>query len=101
MRKARSIAKIATDLLSTALAACGGVSGVHVCGHGDLRLALDAGPQVAHFDVGALDLDDATALSRFLDGGGWIAWGAIPTHRPVGEQPAAACGRRCSTPGAS
>ena len=48
------------------------------------------GPQVAHFDVGALDLDDASALSRFLDGGGWIAWGAIPTHRPVGEQPAAA-----------
>jgi hypothetical protein len=79
--------EIATDLLSTALAACEGVSGVHVCGHGDLRLALDAGPQVAHFDVAALDLDDATALSRFLDGGGWIAWGAIPTHRPVGEQP--------------
>lgn len=77
----------ATDVLSTALAACGGVSGVHVCGEGDLRLALDAGPQIAHFDVGALDLDDATALSRFLDGGGWIAWGAIPTHRPVGEQP--------------
>jgi hypothetical protein len=79
--------EVATDLLSTALAACAGVSGVHVCGAGDLRLALDAGPQVAHFDVGALDLDDATALSRFLDGGGWIAWGAIPTHRPVGEQP--------------
>ena len=58
---------------------------MHVCGQGDLRLALDAGPQVAHFDVGALDLDDASALSRFLDGGGWIAWGAIPTHRPVGE----------------
>jgi hypothetical protein len=75
----------ATDLLSTALAACGGVSGVHVCGHGDLRMALDAGPQVAHFDVGALDLDDASALSRFLDGGGWITWGAIPTHKPVGE----------------
>jgi len=79
--------EVATDLLSTALAACGGVSGVHVCGHGDLRLALDAGPQVAHFDVDALDLDDAATLSRFLDGGGWIAWGAIPTHRPVGEQP--------------
>ena len=79
--------EVATDLLSTALAACGGVSGVHVCGQGDLRLALDAGPQVVHFDVAALDLDDTSTLSRFLDGGGWIAWGAIPTHRPVGEQP--------------
>ena len=77
----------ATDLLSTALAACAGMSGVHVCGRGDLRLALDAGPQITQFDVGALDLDDASALSRYLDGGGWIAWGAIPTHRPVGEQP--------------
>jgi hypothetical protein len=78
--------EVATDLLSSALAACGGASGVHVCGPGDLRLALDAGPQVAQFDVAALDLDDASALSRYLDGGGWIAWGAIPTHRPVGEQ---------------
>jgi hypothetical protein len=79
--------EVATDLLSTALAGTRAVSGVHVCGHGDLRIALDAGPQVVHVDVGALDLDDAVALSRFLDGDGWIAWGAIPTHRPVGEQP--------------
>jgi hypothetical protein len=77
----------ATDLLSSALAACRDVSGVHVCGRGDLRMALDAGPQVVHFDAGLLDLDDAATLSRFLDGGGWVAWGAIPTHRPVGEQP--------------
>lgn len=77
--------EVATDLLSSALAACPGGSGVHVCGEGDLRLALAAGPQVVHFDVGALQLDDATAIARFLDGGGWIAWGAIPTHRPVGE----------------
>ena len=25
------------------------------------------------------------ALARFLDGDGWIAWGAVPTDRPVGE----------------
>ena len=24
-------------------------------------------------------------LARFLDGDGWIAWGAVPTDRPVGE----------------
>jgi hypothetical protein len=52
---------------------------------GSLRVALDAGPRLVHFDVGALDLDDAAPLSRFLDGGGWVIWGAIPTHRPVGE----------------
>src|SRR5438105_4929794 len=30
-------------------------------------------------------LDVAVSFSRFLDGGGWFCWGAIPTHRPVGE----------------
>ena len=78
--------EVATDLLSTALAAAK-TSGVHVCGAGDLRLALDAGPHVVQMDVAALDLDDAVPLSRFLDGDGWVAWGAIPTHRPVGERP--------------
>ena len=75
----------ATDILSTVLAAPSCLTAVHVCGPGDLRLALDAGPRLVHFDVGALDLDDAVRLSRFLEGGGWVIWGAIPTHRPVGE----------------
>lgn len=75
----------ATDILSAALAAPACLTAVHVCGHGDLRIALDAGPRLVHFDVDALDLDDATALSRYLEGGGWVIWGAVPTHRPVGE----------------
>jgi len=80
--------ELATDILSTALAAPSCLSAVHVCGHGDLRLALAAGPRLVHFDIGALDLDDAVTLSRFLDGAGWVIWGAIPSHRPVGEQAA-------------
>lgn len=80
--------ELATDILSTALAAPTCLTAVHVCGRGDLRLALDAGPRLVHFDIGALDLDDATRLSRFLDGGGWVIWGAIPSHRPVGEHAA-------------
>ena len=75
----------ATDILSAALAAPTCLTAVHVCGHGDLRIALDAGPRLVHFAVDALDLDDATALSRYLDGGGWVIWGAVPTQRPVGE----------------
>jgi len=80
--------ELATDILSTALAAPSCLTAVHVCGHGDLRLALAAGPRLVHFDIGALDLDDAVTLSRFLDGGGWVVWGAIPSHRPVGEHAA-------------
>jgi hypothetical protein len=78
--------EVATDLLSTSLAAAA-VSGVHVCGHGDIRLALDAGPNIVHFDLAALDLADAVPITRFIEGGGWIAWGAIPTDKPVGEHP--------------
>jgi hypothetical protein len=78
----------ATDILSTALAAPNCLTAVHVCGRGDLRLALAAGPRLVHFDIDTLDIDDASSLSRFLEGGGWVMWGAIPTHRPVGEQAA-------------
>lgn len=78
----------ATDMLSSALATAGCVTGVHVCGRGDVRLALDAGPDVLGLEVATLRLDDAVSLARYLDGDGWIAWGAIPTDRPVGEQPA-------------
>ena len=28
---------------------------------------------------------DAVPIARFLDGDGWVAWGAVPTDRPVGE----------------
>jgi hypothetical protein len=80
--------ELATDILSAALAAPSCLTAVHVCGRGDLRMALDAGPQLVHFDSGALDLDDAVTLSRFLEGGGWVVWGAIPTDGPVGEHAA-------------
>ena len=75
----------AIDVLSGALAAVDCVTGVHVCGDGDLGLALESGPQVLGVEVSEALVRDAVALSRFLDGDGWIAWGAIPTDRPVGE----------------
>jgi methionine synthase II (cobalamin-independent) len=75
----------ATDLLSAALAAPGCATGVHVCGAGDARLALDAGPDILAVDVAEVCLDDAVAFARFLEADGWIAWGAVPTDRPVGE----------------
>ena len=75
----------ATDLLSGALASVHAVTGVHVCGGGDLRVALDAGPAVIGVEVRAHVLDSAGWIARHLEGGGWIAWGAVPTDRPVGE----------------
>lgn len=75
----------AIDVLSGALAAPACPTGVHVCGAGDRRLALEAGPQVLGVEVGSDLVDDAEVLARHLDADGWIAWGAVPTHRPVGE----------------
>jgi hypothetical protein len=75
----------AIDVLSGALAAAECTMGVHVCGDGDLGLALEAGPQVVGIEVREELVRDAVPIARFLDGDGWIAWGAVPTDRPVGE----------------
>jgi len=75
----------AIDVLSGALAATDCVTGVHVCGDGDLGLALEAGPQILGVEVSDALVRDTVPLARFLDGDGWVAWGAIPTDRPVGE----------------
>jgi len=75
----------AIDVLSGALAAVDSVTGVHVCSDGDLALALEAGPEVLGVEVDDDLVQHTVGLARFLDGDGWIAWGAVPTDRPVGE----------------
>jgi hypothetical protein len=75
----------AIDVLSGALAAVDSMTGVHVCGDGDVALALEAGPEVLGVEVSADLVQHTVSLARFLDGDGWIAWGAVPTDRPVGE----------------
>jgi hypothetical protein len=75
----------AIDVLSGALAAVDSVTGVHVCSEGDLTLALEAGPEVLGVEVDDDLVQHTVGLARFLDGDGWIAWGAVPTDRPVGE----------------
>jgi methionine synthase II (cobalamin-independent) len=77
------------DLVSGALASLGPgvVSGLHCCGMTDGRLALQAGPAILSVPIDERLVDDGTALASFLEGGGWIAWGAVPTDRPIGDDP--------------
>lgn len=75
----------AIDVLSGALAAVDSTTGVHVCGDGDHAVALEAGPEVLGVEVVPDLVRHTVSLARFLDGDGWIAWGAVPTDRPVGE----------------
>lgn len=82
-------ADLAIDLVSGALAAVeeSAVTGLHCCGDTDWRLALATGPQIISLPTDAAVADHAGALGQHLDRGGWIAWGAVPTNRPVGSSP--------------
>jgi len=77
----------ALDLVSRALAAVEAyaVTGLHCCADTDWRLALDTGPQILSLPVSPSIVEHAGALGVHLDRGGWVAWGAVPTHRPVGD----------------
>ncbi|QYG94565.1 hypothetical protein HC251_20430 [Iamia sp. SCSIO 61187] len=75
------------DLVSGALAAweSRAITGLHVCGPTDWRAVLQAGPRILSAPVGADLGSSAGALATFLERDGWIAWGAVPTDRPLGE----------------
>lgn len=77
------------DLISGALASVEGraLTGVHCCGPTDWRLVLQAGPELLSLPVGADVTGSAGALGTFLERGGWVAWGAVATNEPLGEQP--------------
>lgn len=80
-------AEATIDLLSTGLAALEGVAvtGVHCCGPTDLRLVAAAGPDIIAIPAeNEIVLPVANLLTSHLERGGWIAWGAIPTSKPLG-----------------
>lgn len=75
------------DTVSSALASIegGAIAGLHCCGRADWQAVLQAGPQVLSLPVAAGTEEHTGALTGFLERGGWIAWGAVPTDRPLGE----------------
>ena len=77
------------DLVSGALASLGNsvLCGLHCCGSTDWRLALQAGPQILSVPADLRLVDEAPALGSVLEAGGWVAWGAVPTDRPIGDDP--------------
>ena len=77
------------DVLSGVLAAVEGraITGIHCCGPTDWHLLAQAGPDLLSLPVGAGVTESAGAIGSFLDRGGLIAWGAVATNEPLGEQP--------------
>jgi methionine synthase II (cobalamin-independent) len=78
------------DLVSGALAVIEphAVTGLHCCGAADWKLVLQAGAQILSLPVGVGAVDHAGALGGFVERGGWIAWGAVPTSGPLGSSAA-------------
>lgn len=76
---------VAMDLLSGALAVIEpvAVAGVHCCDDVDLATVLEAGPCVVSVPARPRLVDFAGYLARFLDRGGVVAWGVVPTDGPM------------------
>lgn len=76
---------VAVDLVSTGMAAAGPnvAVGIHCCGAADVATMLETGPQVLSIPVSDDLAEYAGYLGRFLDSGGVVAWGAIPTIGPL------------------
>ena len=76
----------AIDLVSGALAAieAQAVMGVHCCAEGDWAAIAATGPLILSLPAQPALLEVAGHLASFLEAGGWVAWGAVPTDRPVG-----------------
>ena len=77
------------DLVSSALATLEphAVTGVHCCGPADWRVVLQTGSQILSLPIDAGAVDHAGAIGAFLERGGWLAWGAVPTNGPLGSTP--------------
>lgn len=63
--------------------------GIHCCGNTDWSMLIDSAPDIINFD--AFSFMDyfllyPDAISRFIDNGGFIAWGIVPTAEFTGAE---------------
>jgi hypothetical protein len=63
----------------------GGLAGIHICANGDWTLALESGTDIINFD--AYSYFDRLilyreSLTQFMENGGILAWGIVPTANP-------------------
>jgi methionine synthase II (cobalamin-independent) len=74
------------DIVSGALAALqpSAATAVHCCGPTDWRVVTLAGPDIVSLPV-AVAVAAGVTIADFLDRGGWVAWGVVPTDGPVAE----------------
>lgn len=69
-----------------AIRAAGGIPAIHCCGRADWAMLLKAGIDILNFD--AYGYGDTLAIypeqiTRFLQDGGYLAWGIVPTTEAI------------------
>jgi hypothetical protein len=71
---------------AAAIESAGGISGIHCCGKADWHMVIQSGVKILNFD--AFEYFDTFAMysddvKTFLDGGGYLAWGIVPTSDAI------------------
>jgi hypothetical protein len=79
-------------LLSDTAAAikdAGGIPGIHCCANADWVLAIESGVKLLSFDAYHYFENLAiyhNEIGAFLEGGGYLAWGIVPTTDEIGKE---------------
>lgn len=67
----------------------GGIPGIHCCGNADWPLVIESGVEIISFDafgyIKTISLYPAE-FTEFLQGGGYLAWGIVPTTESIREE---------------
>jgi hypothetical protein len=67
----------------------GGIAGVHCCGNTEWSILIDAGVDIVNFDAFGFGETIAMypeAVKTYLENGGILAWGVVPTSTAIREQ---------------
>jgi hypothetical protein len=72
-----------------AIRSAGGIPGIHCCGRADWPLVMDSGVDIMNFDAYAFA--DTLGIypgdvEAFLDAGGILAWGIVPTTEDINNE---------------
>lgn len=75
------------DLVSSVMAPIENVAvtGVHCCTKVDYRLLFGVGASIVSLPVDERITTVPGVVNEFLERGGWVSWGAVPTGGPLGE----------------
>lgn len=79
------VLRLLKDTVS-AIEEAGGISGIHCCGRADWPMVIKSGAMILSFD--AFEYFDTLAvyheeIKNFLQGGGYLAWGIVPTSDAI------------------